>query len=144
MPSDGNYEPQCPIYRILVRDSHAIPHTWVVSGPSRRQTWLYVHSAVPVQGRLRRPVVAYLRHVAAGLPGELIGVRGLQPWTIQPASNWAYPPLVAQEQDYGPARLHVFARVPAVVALVPSVLAFLTDALADLPATGDLATVLAA
>ena len=73
-----------------------------------------------------------------------MGVRRLRPGTTQPAASGAYPPLVAQEQDYGPARLHVFARVPAVVALVPSVLAFLTDALADLPATGDLATVLAA
>lgn len=133
-----------PVYRIMVRNSRSVPATWVVSGPSHRRVWLYVHSAVPVQVRLRRPVVAFLSHVAAELAAEPTGVRGLRAWTIRPASNWDYPPLVVQEQEFGPARLHVFARVPSVVALVPPVVSFLGEALADLPSISDVRAVLAA
>jgi hypothetical protein len=133
-----------PVYRILVRNSSTVKNTWVVSGPSRRMTWLYVHSPIPVQMRLRQPVVAFLRHVAQELPANPAGRRGLRSWTLRKASNWAYPPCVVHEQESGPARLHVYARVPAAVLLEPPALTFLREALADLPATADLEAVLVA
>lgn len=119
-----------PVYRVLLRDSNDVQHTCVVSGPRRGMVWLYVHASAPTVLRLHREVVGFLRPVLEVLADPDSG-NGPWFWTLHRSS--LYPTCVVT--GWGrQVWLHVFAQSPTAVRLTQPVVAFLADALADLPA----------
>jgi len=118
-----------PVYRVLLRDSNDVLHTCVVSGPRRGMVWLYVHAPAPTVLRLHREVVGFLRPALTVLADPEAG-NGPWFWTLHRSD--LYPTCVVT--GWGrQVWLHVFAQSPTAVRLTRPVVAFLADALADLP-----------
>ena len=97
---------------------------------------------MPLVLRLHPPVVRFLRDVLAELAEPPAGpaVEHTAFYRLLPrATELSHPDCVVAGRCPQDAWLHVFAATPGAVRLVPAVVEFLTDALADLPAgsTGD-------
>jgi hypothetical protein len=116
-----------PVYRAMIRHLDNLP-TCVVAGPSRRVTWLYVHATTPTVLRLHPPVVRFLRDVLAELPEVS------RSWMLPRDTSLSHPQCVTYWRD-AQAWLYVFAATPSTIPLAPRIVAFLREALADLPAT---------
>jgi hypothetical protein len=112
----------------MVRHLDSLP-TCVVAGPNRRMTWLYVHATTPTVLRLHPPVVRFLRDVLDELPK----VSG-KSWLLPRDTSLTYPQCVTGWRDTQMC-LYVFAATPSTIPLAPRIVAFLREALADLPAT---------
>ena len=126
-----------PVYRCIRKDSRSHP-TCVVAGRDRRTAWLYVHGATPMVLRLHPPVVRFLRDVlaeVAGLPARPVVELGPLYRHLPRHSELSHPDCVVAGRSRRDTWLHVFAATPSAVRLVPRLVDFLGDALADLPAT---------
>lgn len=123
-----------PVYWCLLKDSVTHP-TCVVAGRDRRTAWLYVHAATPMVLRLHPPVVRFLCDALAELTQssvvELTGVYR----SLPKDTTMSYPECLVAGRNRRDVWLHVFAATPGAVKLVPAVVAFLSEALAALPAT---------
>jgi len=117
------------VYRAMVRDWDSLP-TCVVAGPNRKMTWLYVHATTPTVLRLHPPVVRFLRDVLAELPEVSDKLR----WVLPRDTSLTHPQCVTGGRD-GQLWLYVFAATPSTIPLAPRIVAFLREALADLPAS---------
>jgi hypothetical protein len=93
-------------------------------------TWLYVHATTPTVLRLHPPVVRFLRDVLAELPE----VSSKSRWVLPRNTSLTHPQCVTESRD-GQLWLYVFAATPSTIPLVPRIVAFLREALADLPAS---------
>jgi hypothetical protein len=119
-----------PVYRAMIRHLDGLP-TCVVAGPNRRVTWLYVHATTPTVLRLHPPVVRFLRDVLAELSE---GSSESRSWMLPRDTSLSHPQCVTYWRDTQ-AWLYVFAATPSAIPLAPRIVAFLREALADLPAT---------
>lgn len=119
-----------PVYRAMMRDADNLP-ACVVAGPNPRTTWLYVHTTTPTVLRLHPPVVRFLRDVLAELPEAPDKSRS---WLLPRDISLSNPQCVTYWRD-AQTWLYVFAATPSAIPLAPRIVAFLRDALADLPAT---------
>ena len=125
-----------PVYRVLLKDSETHP-TCVVAGRHPRHAWLYVHAATPMVLRLHPPVVKFLRDVlaeVARLPASSMTELGVVYRSLPGNATMSYPECVVAGRSRRDVWLYVFAVTPSMVKLVPRVVAFLSEALADLPA----------
>jgi hypothetical protein len=95
---------------------------------------LYVHGSTPTVLRLHPPVVRFLRDVLAALPDIPDRDRSMSSWLLPRDTGLSYPQLVTGWRDPH-AWLYVFVATPSTVPLAPRIVAFLREALADLPAT---------
>lgn len=126
---------QRPIYRARWKDIDGFP-TVVVAGPDRERIWLYGHGpSVPTMLRLHRPVVRFLLDALTELTdwlGRPHTARGSLMWTL-PRRDSEHPECILIASD---ARtwLHVYAMTPSVLRMNPPIVAFLRQAMADLPA----------
>lgn len=118
------------VYRAMTRHLDSLP-TCVVAGPNHRLTWLYVHATTPTVLRLHPPVVRFLRDVLAELP-EVPGES--RSWLLPRNSKLSHPQCVTYWSD-AHTWLYVFTATPSAIPLAPRIVAFLREALADLPAT---------
>jgi len=118
-----------PVYRAMVRDWDSLP-TCVVAGPNRHMTWLYVHTPTPTVLRLHPPVVRFLGDVLAELPE----VSSHSRWMLPRNTGLTHPQCVTGWHE-GQLWLYVFAATPSAIPLVPRIVAFLREALDDLPAS---------
>jgi hypothetical protein len=119
-----------PVYRAMIRHLDSLP-TCVVAGPNRRMTWLYVHATTPTVLRLHPPVVRFLCDVLAELP-EMPGES--RSWLLPRDTSLSHPQCVTYSRD-AQTWLYVFAATPSTIPLAPRIVAFLREALSDLPAT---------
>ncbi|MGH3991400.1 MAG: hypothetical protein ACRDSN_02940 [Pseudonocardiaceae bacterium] len=125
-----------PVYRVLRKDSITHP-TCVAAGQDQRNAWLYVHAPTPTVLRLHPPVVEFLQDVlaeVAALPDS--AVAGLCPIyrSLRKGSTLSYPQCVVAGRSHRDIWLYVFAATPSAIKLVPRLVEFLQEALADLPA----------
>lgn len=127
---------QAPVYQVSVKDTEGFP-TVVVAGPTRDQTWLYVHDSTPTVLRLHQLVVRFLvdalRDVAIWFD-QPEHERGALMWTLPKQATYSHPECVLVA-SHSRAWLHVFAASPSVVRLNPRTVQFLQYALAELPVT---------
>lgn len=118
-----------PICRVMTRDADGVA-TFAIYGPNRRMVWLSVHSTTPTVVRLWPYVVRFLRDALDELadPSSATLMWRL-PWSTQ------NPEYVLLRVPDGHPWMHVFAASPNALRLTPDRIAFLRDALSDLPAT---------
>jgi len=124
-----------PVYRILLKSSwygDCVP-TCVVAGPNRHRAWLYVHTTTPTVLRLHPQVVRFLHDSLTELATPTDN--GISCWSLPKRTDVSYPGCVVNRYN-DDAWLYVHAATPSTVRLVPSVVEFLLDALAELPAPG--------
>lgn len=95
-------------------------------------TWLYVHAATPTALRLHPPVVRFLRDVLAALPSR---TEPHTSWSLPRDGRLTYPQCVVTGRRDDESWLYVLAATPSAIPLTPSIVAFLREALEDLPAT---------
>lgn len=117
-----------PICRVMTKDIDGVA-TFAIYGPNRRMVWLSVHATTPTVVRLWPNVVRFLRDALDELadPSSETLIWRL-PWSTM------NPEYVLLKAPGGHPWLHVFAASPNALRLTPDRIAFLRDALADLPA----------
>jgi len=124
-----------PVYCVSLKDWEGFP-TVVVAGPDRERVWLYGHGpCVPTVLRLHRPVVRFLVDALADVADwfdQPRKCRGGLLWTL-PRGGVDYPECVLVASD-ARAWLQVYAMAPSVLRLNERIVAFLRQAVADLPA----------
>jgi hypothetical protein len=117
-----------PVCRILPKDVDGLA-TFAIYGPNRRMTWLAVHALTPTVVRLWPQVVRFLSDAL----DELADPSNRSLWWQLPRHD-EYPEYVVIKTPGGDPWLYVFAASPNAVRLTPDRVAFLRQALADLPA----------
>lgn len=116
-----------PVCRVMTRDIDGVA-TFAVYGPNRRLVWLAVHTVTPTVVRLWPRVVRFLRDTL----DELVDPSNPTVlWRLP--STTAYPEYVVIGMPDGGAWLHIFAASPNAIRLTPDRVAFLREALAELP-----------
>ena len=123
-----------PVYRAVFK-SDTNP-TCVVAGPNRRSVWLYVHASTPTVLRLHPPVVRFLLDALAELAARATAAGDRAPLhrRLRRDTTLSHPECAVAGHDHTDAWLYVHADAPSAVQLTPTVIAFLTEALAELPA----------
>lgn len=124
-----------PVYHCIYNETGLHP-TCVIAGRNRHRAWLYVHAATPMILRLHPPVVRFLRDIAAELTGgpdaRVVDFGVMHRW-LRKDTQQSYPECLVTGRSRN-VWLNVFAATPSSVKLVPQVVDFLQNALADLPA----------
>jgi hypothetical protein len=116
-----------PVCRVMTKDIDGLA-TFAVYGPNRNLVWLAVHTITPTVVRLWPLVVRFLRDTLDELadPSNPTLLWRLPTDTLHPEY------LVIRTPD-GDPWLHIFAASPNAIRLTPDRIAFLQDALAELP-----------
>jgi hypothetical protein len=116
-----------PICRVMIKNDDGVA-TFAVYGPNRRLVWWSVHAPTPTVVRLWPRVVRYLRDVLDELTDP--SNRSLV-WQLPRSSS--HPEYLTIRMPAGDPWLYIFATSPNAVQLTPARIAFLREALADLP-----------
>jgi len=116
-----------PVCRVMTKDIDGTA-TFAVYGPNRKLVWLAVHTITPTVVRLWPLVVRFLRDTL----DELVDSSNSTLLWRLPASS-VHPEYLVVRTPEGDPWLHIFAAAPNAIRLTADRIAFLRDALAELP-----------
>jgi hypothetical protein len=120
-------QPGRPICKVMTRGADGTA-TFAVYGPNQDMVWLAVHAVTPTVVRLWPLVVRFLRDTLDELtdPSNTTVM-----WRLPPAT--VHPEYVIIRVPDGDPWLYLFAASPNAIRLTKDRLAFLQEALAELP-----------
>lgn len=118
-----------PICRVMTRWDDGVA-TFSVFGVDRTLIWWAVHALTPTVVRLWPHVVRFLRDALDELSDP---ANQTTAWRLPHAKGQYNPEIVVFRAPDGDPWLYVFAASPNAVRLTPARVAFLREALADLP-----------